>query len=636
MVFSVIISSLLISSAFRAGRDEENDAYTSMYFKTLHQLSTELTNLERTIESASLDAAGRALIQKEINSVRLQMKVADFWMRYLEPVPYKQINSPLPVEWETEVWEKFEKPYKHEGAGLTLAALYLEEPDLQRGELVSLIHKAIPAVHIYLEDSVSREIGSYHHFYLANRLYLLNLAAIYTTGFECPDTSRIIPELRYMMEQTLQIYAAFNADHPEFSLNDEYLDLYHKTLAFVNAQPSNYSDFNHYEFIRNYINPLFGLNQEHLRMFKVISTNLTDYALNKKADNIFSKEIYSGQNTKGIYLRVNDPAAMQRIEALGKLLFYDPILSGNNERACVSCHKPDKFLSDGIATAETFNHQGLLTRNTPSLLNVEYNQLLMADGAQHSLEAQAAFVMSNPQEMGSDLQQTMEKILSCPDYKSTLTEILPFTPFNRTISMDHVISALMVYYTAFSDNYAAFDRAMQLKEDADADVVKGFNLFMSRAQCATCHFVPFFNGVKPPYVGSEFEVLGVPNDTLYTALSTDLGRYLVNPADETHRAFRTTGLKNIAQTAPYMHNGVFKTLEQVVEFYNTGGGAGHGLDVPNQTLSADSLHLTIADKQLLIAFMHALDEEIVADTPPAFLPVSEIDSLNRRKTGGVY
>jgi cytochrome c peroxidase len=159
---------------------------------------------------------------------------------------------------------------------------------------------------------------------------------------------------------------------------------------------------------------------------------------------------------------------------------------------------------------------------------------------------------------------------------------------------------------------------------------------MSKAQCATCHFVPQFNGVKPPYVGSEFEVLGVPSDTLYSSLSADSGRYSVHPAPEMRNAFRTGTIRNAAHTAPYMHNGVFRTLQQVVDFYDVGGGAGHGLIVPNQTLSSDSLKLTDAEKKSLIAFMKSLDEEIIFEPAPAELPVSGSKTLNNRKSGGIY
>jgi cytochrome c peroxidase len=169
-----------------------------------------------------------------------------------------------------------------------------------------------------------------------------------------------------------------------------------------------------------------------------------------------------------------------------------------------------------------------------------------------------------------------------------------------------------------------------------SDARDGFNLFMGKAQCGTCHFLPLFNGVKPPYIGSEFEVLGTPADTIYSALSADTGRYGVNPAPETHRAFRTGTLRNIARTAPYMHNGVFTTLMQVINFYDAGGGAGHGLNVPNQTLSADSLQLSPREKNAIISFLITLNEDLPPVATPASLPRARNKELNTRVPGGIY
>jgi cytochrome c peroxidase len=137
-------------------------------------------------------------------------------------------------------------------------------------------------------------------------------------------------------------------------------------------------------------------------------------------------------------------------------------------------------------------------------------------------------------------------------------------------------------------------------------------------------------------VGSEFEVLGVPADTGYKALSVDLGRYGVNPASQTLHAFRTGTVRNAPLTAPYMHNGVFRTLREVIDFYDTGGGSGHGLYVDNQTLNGDKLHLTEGDKAALVAFMQSLSEGIKTEAAPLRLPRSSISALNKRKPGGIY
>ncbi len=168
------------------------------------------------------------------------------------------------------------------------------------------------------------------------------------------------------------------------------------------------------------------------------------------------------------------------------------------------------------------------------------------------------------------------------------------------------------------------------------EAMRGFNLFMSKAQCATCHFVPQFNGVHPPYIGSEFEVLGTPADAKFGKLSDDKGRHGINPAFETMNAFRTGTVRNAAHTAPYMHNGVFRTLEEVIDFYDAGGGAGRHFDIANQTLSADSLKLTATEKKELISFIRSLNEQVIFEEPPATLPASSVSALNARKPGGEY
>ena len=100
------------------------------------------------------------------------------------------------MEWETEVFEKYEPPYRRQGGGITLAELSLEEPTVHKDSLLALIDTSLVAIQTFEADSITTQLDTYHHFFLANRLYLLNLATIYTTGFECPDTANIIPELR--------------------------------------------------------------------------------------------------------------------------------------------------------------------------------------------------------------------------------------------------------------------------------------------------------------------------------------------------------------------------------------------------------------------------------------------------------
>ncbi|HEY6503366.1 MAG TPA: cytochrome c peroxidase [Chitinophagaceae bacterium] len=636
-IFSVISTFLVAALCFSFSLQQKNE-YNTLYSTSLTDFHKQLTVLSTTINNTDVsNEQGREQIREQVRKCRLKMKGLDFWFRYFEPVAYRKINGPLPVEWENEVFEKFEPPYRREGAGLTLVEQYLDEERISKDSLSSLITSSVTALETFSADSITQNLDSYHHFFLANRLFLLNLAALYTTGFECPDTNNIIPELRSMIKDVKEIYSTYGETFSSTALSKEYLSLYDKAIDFVSRQPANFSLFDHFSFIKDHVNPLFRLNQQFITQYSVVTKNYNDYSLNNDCRSIFDKSLYTPQNTKGIYSLIEDEELLKEIKQTGKLLFYDPVLSANNLRSCASCHKPTEYFTDTTQqTALQFDRQQHLSRNTPTLINAIYNHLVMLDGKHISLQDQAKDVMHNEQEMNNDQKELVKKILSCKEYKDAFKKFLKYTPEEKEVGLSHVVSAITYYYADFSHFAAPFDDVMNNKQPVSAEVKRGFNLFMSKAQCATCHFVPLFNGVKPPYIGSEFEVIGVPEDSGYHKLSPDKGRYNVNPAKETMNAFRTGTIRNAALTKPYMHNGVFQTLEQVIELYDIGGGVGKKLVVNNQTLSPDSLNLTPTEKKDLIAFIHSLNENIIFETPPSVLPKSTKKELNKRRTGGEY
>lgn len=627
---------LFVSGINFSFTNKGTSAYNACYYSGLTSFEKTQDSLLDYIRGSNLHDEEELLhIKRLIGNVRSNLKAIDFWLRYLEPTVYKKLNGPLPVEWETEVFEKFEAPYKREGAGITLAELYLDEPVLLKDSLLLLVRAATNALTTYRADSITGQLKDHHHFYLCNRLFLLNLASIYTTGFECPDTSRVIPELTDMLVNTGNIYLAFNKSFPNTILPQNYMKLFGDCISFVRTQPPTYSNFDHFTFIKKFVNPLYAYNQALIKEYKVFTRSYVDYTLNKNNRSIFDKDLYFGQNPKGIFLRVDDADALQEIDRVGKLLYYDPILSGNNVRSCNSCHRSTEYFTDTTAaTSFQFNGKDRLPRNAPTLINANFNHLVMLDGKHITLQNQVKDVLFNPTEMGSSEKEVLQKILSCKEYKKTFTSLLKYTPQETDITLDHIASAITFYYSKFSKYYSPFDDAMNNQATLNDDARKGFNLFMGKAQCGTCHFVPHFNGVKPPFVNSEFEVLGVPADKEFSKLSSDKGRYNQNAAGEMLHALRTGSLRNAAFTKPYMHNGVFNSLHEVIDFYNEGGGIGHGLDVPNQTLSQDALHLTDNEKALLIKFIHSLTEKIVFEKPPLILPKSGIKSLNKRRVGG--
>jgi cytochrome c peroxidase len=612
--------------------------YKDLYTSRISDFEQEQHILLDKIKVTDLTSEkGLADIKEEIERSRLKLKEIDFWLRYLEPIAYKKINGPLPVEWENEVFEKFEPPYKREGAGLTLAELYLNEKMPNKDSLITLIKLSTNALKTFKADSITRELQTFSHFFYCNRMYLLNLAAFYTTGFECPDSKNIIPELRSMMSGVNGIYNSYNQSFPATRLPVAYLELYGKAMAFVNAQPADNEQFDHFSFIKNYVNPLFAINQKLIRQYEINSRSFNDYTLNNGCNSIFEKTLYAPQNTRGVYSLITDSAVLKEIRNIGKLLFYDPILSGNNSRSCVSCHKSKEYFTDtSVATSFNFDNKTRLERNTPTLINSIYNHLVMLDGKHFSLQNQGKDVMTNPKEMGGSEQEIITKVLSCKEYKSAFKKFLKYTPEEHEVTLGHIVSAITMYYKDFSDYYSPFDDAMNNNKPLSGEAQKGFNLFMSKAQCGTCHYVPQFNGVPPPYIGSEFEVVGVPEDKAYTRLSADKGRYAINKSFETMNAFRTGSIRNAEHTKPYMHNGVFTTLEEVIDFYDAGGGSGKKLIIANQSLSADSLRLTPVEKKDLLSFIHSLNEDIIFEEPPAKLPLSNTKAYNSRKVGGDY
>ncbi len=627
------VSALFILS-FNSNTDLK-DKYRNVYFENLDELRFQLNSLLSRIEKSDLNsAADILLINEQIDIARNKLKSADFWLRYFQPVLYKKINGPLPVEWE---FEMFDKPRKTEGAGLTLAELYLNEEDkdhiIEKDSLMNLIRSALKAAELFGKNVISDELNSYDHFFLCNRLFLLNLAAIYTTGFECPDTSKVIPELRTMLSDVEKIYSSFNEDFPGSALTNEYLSLYNNTVTFVNNGPYDFRNFDRFTFIRDYVNPLFKINQRLIRKYNVASRSNSDRTLNTGSESVFDKNLYRLQDTKGVFRDVKDESALSEILHTGKLLFYDPIVSGNNKRSCVSCHISSQYFTDtSVSASLQFDKTNPLARNTPSLINVIYNQLLMLDGKHVTLQLQAMDVIANPVELAGKKQELLDKILSCSEYKKSFTGFLKYIPQYKEVNTEQIVSAITFYYGQFSKFSSRFDDAMNDISSADEQVKNGFNLFMGKAQCGTCHFVPLFNGVKPPYVSSEFEVIGAPQDSAYSQISSDSGRYSLNRVKETLNAFRTPTVRNAEFTKPYMHNGVFFSLDQVIEFYNAGGGIGHGIRTDNQTLSSDSLNLSDEEKSDLISFIKSLSENITFEFPPDELPVSENDILNTLAT----
>ncbi|HLG13310.1 MAG TPA: parallel beta-helix domain-containing protein [Blastocatellia bacterium] len=319
-----------------------------------------------------------------------------------------------------------------------------------------------------------------------------------------------------------------------------------------------------------------------------------------------------------------EPAADKRV-ALGRLLFFDPILSGENNISCATCHHPDLGFTDGRGESMGKGGHGLgpdrkggevVRRSAPTLWNAAYNHLQFWDGRAADLEEQAEGPIKNEIEMAEDPENLVKELKQIPEY-AKLFDAAFGGQNGANISLGNVAKAIAAFERTLTANNSPFDRFVAGERNAlTLSQKRGFNLFRSgKTRCFECHGLPTF-------ANRDFKIIGAPD---LDASKPDYGRYDVTHGEGNKRAFKVPPLRNVVLNAPYMHNGRFKTLEEVLDFYAGGGGTGLGLDVPNIDDKIRKYTITPEEKADLIAFLYSLVDESHApafpDRVPSGLPV---------------
>jgi cytochrome c peroxidase len=281
---------------------------------------------------------------------------------------------------------------------------------------------------------------------------------------------------------------------------------------------------------------------------------------------------------------------------LGRMLFFDTRLSKGNAISCAFCHNP----GTGWADARQFSvgvGGGQGGRQAPTVLNTGYQALQFWDGRAGSLEEQALGPIQNPIEMGETLAGVVKKLSAVPEYKKRFKAV-----FGADIAPDGMAQAIAAFERTVVSASSPFDKYQAGDKAAMSDAaVRGLALFTGKALCALCH-----NGAN--FTDNRFHNLGVPQ---VGPLPADVGRYAITRQVKDTGAFKTPTLRSVALTAPYMHDGVFKTLDEVVEFYDKGGGKNPNLD-PFIT----PLNLSAEEKKDLVEFLKALTGESKAVSLP--------------------
>ncbi len=281
---------------------------------------------------------------------------------------------------------------------------------------------------------------------------------------------------------------------------------------------------------------------------------------------------------------------------LGKMLFFDTRLSKDNSVSCASCHVPAAGFSDPRQfSLGVGGKQG--GRNAPSALNAAYNHLQFWDGRAGSLEEQALGPIQNPIEMAETLHGVVRKLSRDKGY-----QVLFKAVFGTEVAPDGIARAIAAFERTLISTNSAFDRFIGGDKSALSESAqRGLELFQGKARCVLCH-----NG--PNFSDNKFHNIGVPQ---VGPNKEDFGRYAVTKREADRGAFKTPSLRSIALTAPYMHTGGLKSLEDVIEFYNKGGEAVIGKD---PFMSA--LNLTDQERTDLVEFMKHLTGDLTTMAPP--------------------
>jgi cytochrome c peroxidase len=291
----------------------------------------------------------------------------------------------------------------------------------------------------------------------------------------------------------------------------------------------------------------------------------------------------------------NEPT-VERIE-LGRALFFDPRLSAKGVMSCASCHNPALGWSDGRPTAVGHDMK-ILARATPTIVNAAFNPLQMWDGRKASLEAQALGPFESANEQNLPLPELEARVRGISGYAPLFARAYPGEP----VTSETIAKAIASFERTVVADDAPFDRWLAGDEAAmSVSAKRGFELFAGKANCALCH--QGFN-----FTDNGFHNIGLAE----TAETPDLGRFAHKRIAVLKGAFKTPTLRNIALTAPYMHNGAYATLADVIDHYARGGDA-----VDNLSANMKPFELSAREKQQLIDFLQALTSEPQPVAPPS-------------------
>ena len=540
-------------------------------------------------------------IQQQFLKTRDAYKQIEIFVEYFFPFYAGKLNGPpIPFFEESEPDKMEQSP-----AGMQLIESYIfprpnkKEKNLLQNEMAELVRYATELPQV----NESHEFND-NNIFDAVMEQLYRVTALGLPGFDSQLANNSLAECSASLNSIGQIVNFYKEPFDKI-LPANFLEITYKLSIAQKylAQNKDFNSFNRMEFILAYLNPVTSMIGKY-KMANDYSDNQATlfYSAIKKNNTLFSHSAFDP------YRFLDDNTSSPSKIELGRKLFFEKQLSSNNQRSCATCHQPEKAFTDGLKTSTALDGHSPLLRNAPTILNAALQRNLFLDSRSNNLEDQVMQVLNNADEMHGSAIETAKKIIDQKEYKPLYEKAYPD---KRDKAAENICNAIASYERTLIALNSRFDHHMNGKPVLDKNEISGFNLFMGKAKCGTCHFLPLFSGAKPPrYYYIESEVIGVPaaSNKKNAQLDKDPGRYAITGLPLHKFSFKTPTLRNAVLTAPYMHNGAFNTLEEVVDFYNNGGGKGFHVAPVNQTLPFDKLHLTKEEKKDLISFIKSLTD----------------------------
>lgn len=560
-----------------------------------------LENLKSDVYLFKEDKISVEKLQLSLRNTRNSYKEIEFYIAFHYPEFSKTHLNAAPL-FRIEAAGTTAYTLPPEGLQVLDELIFSDEVSEQKDKIIDITDFLYNNYNSFYLSTTKNGLSKGNNKTLALRIELIRIYTLGLTGFDTPGSLNISEEASFAF-QGMQKYIKTESYFKNFDTSKAEKLIAESTIYL--SKNKDFESFDRIEFYKKYLQPLY----EELGKWDGNSDDLKEFS----GWNINNKNFFSSDFLDPYFFTIlKESEDSEELRNLGKEIFFDQNLSDNGKMSCATCHLPEKGFTDGKMKSLSNMEGKTVLRNSPSLYNAVFAKRFFYDMRAFYLEQQAEHVIYNNEEFNTSYESIIKKLKTKPEYKKVFRRAFK----NGNIDKQNFSKALSSYVSSLYSFDSDFDRFMRNEKEISEDAKKGFNLFMGKANCSTCHFAPHFSGLVPPFFNeNESEVLGVTKKPIKISpldIDLDKGRIKSNVKKENswiyENSFKTMTVRNIALTKPYFHNGAFNTLEEVLDFYNEGGAEGLGLQINNQTLPADKLNLTEPEIKQIIAFLNSLTD----------------------------